>query len=231
VINEPVHEHDLIDLCGKDVMVEWFKAAREADPAPKLNINEYGILSGGGADTGTQDAYEGIIRYLLDNGAPLDGIGMQSHLGQTLTDPERILSVLDRFGKFGKEIRITEFDFDVPDDDELRYDYMKDTLIAVFSHPSVTGFYMWGFWDGAQWLKMGPLYALDWTLKSSGKAWREMLYKEWWTRAAGKTDGKGRYSTRGFLGDYDVEVSFGGKRQTVKTALDSSGRSLSVVLK
>src|SRR5690606_27279621 len=32
VLNEPFDNHDLMDILGKDEMVEWFRIARKADP-------------------------------------------------------------------------------------------------------------------------------------------------------------------------------------------------------
>jgi len=231
VMNESVHEKDLQNLCGREIMVEWFKKARAIAPNTRLYINEYAIFSGGGADLGAQNEYEQEIAWLLEKGAPIDGIGIQSHLGQSLTEPERILELMDRFAKFGKEISVTEFDLDTQGDEELGYEYMRDYLIAFYSHPSAVGLYMWGFWDGAQWMKMGPLYHTDWKLKGSGRAWKEMVEKEWRTVAAGMTSGSGWYSTRAFHGDYVVTVSFGGKKKTVKTSLPPDGKSILVTLK
>jgi GH35 family endo-1,4-beta-xylanase len=231
VMNESVHETDLQNACGRDIMVEWFKKAREVEPKTRLYINEYAIFSGGGADIGAQDAYEKEIAWLLEQGAPIDGIGIQSHLGQSLTDPERILELLDRFGRFGREISVTEFDLDTQGDEELGYEYMRDYLIALYSHASTAGMYMWGFWDGAQWMKMGPLFTTDWKLKGSGRAWKEMVEKEWRTVAAGMTAGTGRYSTRAFHGDYTVTASFAGKKQTVRTTLTLEGKSVLITLK
>jgi hypothetical protein len=42
VINEPFAHRDLMEILGDEVMVEWFKAAREADPEVKLLIEEGG---------------------------------------------------------------------------------------------------------------------------------------------------------------------------------------------
>ncbi|HYP90533.1 MAG TPA: endo-1,4-beta-xylanase, partial [Polyangiaceae bacterium] len=47
VLNEPFDNHDLMDILGEDVMVDWYRAARAADPSAKLFINDYAILSGG----------------------------------------------------------------------------------------------------------------------------------------------------------------------------------------
>jgi GH35 family endo-1,4-beta-xylanase len=47
VINEPYSNHDFMDILGKQVMDDWFKAAREADPEATFFINDYDSLWGG----------------------------------------------------------------------------------------------------------------------------------------------------------------------------------------
>ena len=70
VVNEPFDNHDLLDLLGERVMVDWFAAARATDPAPKLFINDYAILSGGGGTTPHRDHYEKTIEKLIAAGHP-----------------------------------------------------------------------------------------------------------------------------------------------------------------
>jgi hypothetical protein len=38
------------------------------------------------------------------------------------------------------------------------------------------------------------------------KVWRDLVYKQWWTRESLKTDPTGRCATRGFLGEYRISV-------------------------
>ena len=167
-LNEPFDNHDLLDILGKDVAVDWFKLAHQVDPGPKLFINDYAILSGGGGTTPHRDAYESIIKMLIDKGAPLDGIGMQGHFGNSLTGPEDMLAILDRYGKFNKAIWITEFDI-VMQDEELSGNFTRDFYTALFSHPSVGGIVMWGFWDADHWKNNSPVYRKDWSLKACGQ--------------------------------------------------------------
>ncbi len=94
VLNEPFTHHDLIDVLGRDAMVDWFKAARQASPEGKLYVNDFSILSGGGLDLGHQDHYSETIQFLIDNGAPVDGIGLQGHFGDDVTPPERVYQLL-----------------------------------------------------------------------------------------------------------------------------------------
>jgi GH35 family endo-1,4-beta-xylanase len=215
VVNEPFDNHDLIDILGEKSLIDWFKLARATDPTAKLFINDYAILSGGGGETAHRAHYEKTIKLLIDGKAPLDAIGMEGHFGNSLTAPEDMLAILDRFGKLGKPIWVTEYDNEVTDP-EVAAKFTRDFYTVMFSHPSVDGVVMWGFWDGAHWKNSAPLYRRDWTLKPSGEAFRELVQKTWRTDVAGKTDGDGRFGTRGFYGEYEVYVSFAGRQKTIK---------------
>lgn len=230
VVNEPFAEHDVLDLLGKDVMVDWFKWAHEADPAAKLYLNEYGIFSGGGMDKTHQDDFFTNLSMLKAKGAPIGGLGIQSHLGGTYTPPQKLLAILDRFGSLGLSIKITEMDMDQPDP-PLAYDYMRDYLIAIFSHPAVEGFLMWGFWDGAHWHQDAPLFTKDWTLKPTGKAYRDLVRGAWWTDGTGATDATGSYVFRGIQGDYQLKVKGKGGKAELSLALPPGGVDVPVTLK
>jgi GH35 family endo-1,4-beta-xylanase len=229
VVNEPFDNHDLIDILGDDILVDWFKAARAADPGAKLYINDYAILSGGGGDSPHRDFYEKTIRSLEDKEAPLDGIGLQGHFGAALTAPEEMLAILDRFAKLGKTIWITEYDLDIPDE-ELAGRFTRDFYTAMFSHPAVGGIVMWGFWDGAHWKHNAPLYRRDWSLKPAGEAFRELALRSWRTDEAGRTDAAGRFARRAFLGQYDVEATFAGKTRAAKVRLEATGATVTLVM-
>ena len=229
VLNEPFDNHDLMDMFGDDVMLEWFKGARAADPNAKLFINDYAILSGGGGDTPHRDHYEKTIRFLVDKGAPLDGIGMQGHFGAALTGPEDLLKLLDRFAKFGKQIWITEYDVDI-DDETMAAQFTRDFYTTLFSHPAVGGILMWGFWDGAHWRSNAPLYRKDWSLKPAGEAYRDLVLKAWRTNVQAKTDAAGAYKTRAFRGKYAITVSAAGKTKTVEVELGASSAPVVVKL-
>jgi endo-1,4-beta-xylanase len=229
VLNEPFDNHDLMDLLGEDVMVEWFKAARAADAQAKLFINDYAILSGGGGTTPHRDNYERVIKLLVEKGAPFEGIGVQGHFGGSLTGPEDLLKLLDRYAKLGKQIWVTEYDIDV-DDEALAANFTRDFYTTLFSHPAVGGILMWGFWDGAHWRKNAPLYRQDWSLKPAGEAYRELVLQAWRTNVTGKTDASGRFQTRAFFGSYEVKVTSGGKTQTLPVELTAESSPISLKL-
>ncbi len=228
VVNEPYTHNDLLEILGRDIMIEWFKLARQADPNAVLYLNEAGQPNSGPRSE-RYDVFYNDLKMLIDGGAPVGGIGMQGHFGQNLNSPEDLLSIYDRFAVFGLPIKITELDIDHPDP-QIQADYMRDFLTVTFSHPSVEGILMWGFWESQHWRPRAALWSKDWTLRPVGKAWLDLVRGEWWTNEQGVTDAQGRYATRGFLGDYEVTVTLGDRTATAQVTLDRDGEEVRIVL-
>jgi hypothetical protein len=229
VVNEPYGNQEITRILGDGAIGEWFRVARAALPKTRLYINE-GITPGGGG--ATEAYYYDVCRKLVAEGAPVDGIGLQSHIGGSPTDMPKVWASLQKFAglKPGMELSISEFDINFRGDKQLEHDYTRDFTILAFSHPAVKMFTMWGFHDPYHWLKYAPLFNPDGSLKPSGKAWMDLVHGAWKTKAQGRTGAKGEYATRGFLGDYEVTVSRSGKSQTVKTSVPKGGRALVVRL-
>ncbi|MDH7570860.1 MAG: endo-1,4-beta-xylanase [Armatimonadota bacterium] len=226
VINEPFSNKDLMAILGDDIMVEWFKLAHEADPNARLFLNDYPILGSGSAHF---DHFKKTIRFLLEKGAPLQGIGVQCHYGRGPAPPEALLKGLDELAAFGLPIEATEFDIDTPDE-ELQADYMRDHLIAFFSHPATIGVVMWGFWEGRHWKPAAALWRRDWSIKPCGQVWMDLVHKQWWTDVKGTTDTRGTYATRGFQGHYEVTVTHQGRTSRVTASLPREGAAVKVTL-
>jgi endo-1,4-beta-xylanase len=222
VLNEPVANKDVQAALGDAEMTAWFKQARQEDPNIKLYLNEYNLTEAGGYDLQHINAVYGIIQNILANGGPVDGIGLQSHFDTNLTPPDRVLQVLDKFAAFGKDLQVTEFDVS-PGDEQVQADYTRDYLTICFSHPAIKGFLMWGFWEGAHWRKAAAMIRQDWTTKPNYDVWNNLVYKQWWTDVTGTTAADGTFRTRGFLGDYAIEVTPSGKvMQTYSQAIASN---------
>lgn len=227
VVNEPFTNHDVLDILGYDVMADWFELARSIDPKPKLFINDFAILAGGGGTTAHRDHYEQMIQLLADKKAPFDGIGMQGHFGSSLTAPDDLMAILDRYGKFGKDIAVTEFDV-VIDDEELAGNYVRDFYTVLFSHPRVTTLVMWGFWDANHWKKNAVMYRDDMTLKPGGQAYKDLVLGKWRTNEKGATDKTGQFVTRGFKGKYEIVVKVGEQNRAVQAELGDGGSRIDV---
>lgn len=208
VVNEPVANRDVLNILGDAAMADWFRAAKEADPEPRLFINEYAILSSNGANLRKQNDYYRMIESLLALGAPVEGIGIQGHF-DSATPPERMLEILDRFARLGLPVVITEFDFATADE-ELQAQFTRDLMTAAFSHPAVTDFLMWGFWEGSHWKPQGAMIRRDWSEKPNYRVWRELVFERWHTDASGATGSDGAFAFRGFKGEYEITVETGG---------------------
>ena len=228
-MNEPVTNTDVQRVLGKNFLADVFKAAREADPQAKLFINDYSILSHGGADTEHQDGYYRVVRDLLDAKAPLHGIGMQGHFNEQLTAPTRIWEILNRFGALGLPIEVTEHDINVWDE-EVMSDYTRDFMTAVFAHPATTGIVTWGFWERRHWIPNAAPWTADWQLRSHGRTWYDLVYRKWWTSVNTETGRTGIAKVRGFLGDYEIEVRYGSKSKKVTARLPKGGTRVEIEL-
>ncbi len=231
VINEPTMHHEIIDILGKNEMVKWFKEARKALPETKLFLNDFTMFhqQENNRESLNGDYFYNTAKYLIDNGAPLDVIGEQAHIGGTPPGIPFILSRLDKFATLKRPIQISEFDI-YSNDDEFKARYMRDFMTALFSHPSAVGFVQWGFWEGSHWLPIGALWNKDWTIRENGKVYTELVSKTWCTHFEGKTSTNGVCKLRGFTGDYEIIVSNNGKITMQKCTLTNNGEKIVVIL-
>ena len=233
VLNEQVSEHGFTDLLNPEadfrqapVMAEWFRQADEATDGARLFINDFHVLVGQFDEH--RDHYHAIIEALQEQGAPLGGIGFQCHFYQrTLaTPPEELLRRLDRFAGFGLPLLVTEFDTfgkgwgeTTAAAEEAQADYLHDCLLASFSHPSVSGFVMWGYWDGQHWFDCAPLFRADWSPKPGLLRYRQLVFGDWWTDAEATTDTDGRAAFRAFKGEHDLTIRVGERKRTVRVVV------------
>ena len=210
-------------------LAPWFRAAQTADPGARLYINDYSILSSGGRDTAHQDHYFATIRELLRLGAPVQGIGLQSHFDENLTPPARMIEILDRFATLGLPLQGTEHDVNVFDE-RLHADFTRDYLTVMFSHPSVTGVLTWGFWEKRHWIPNAAYYRSDWSLRPAGQVWQDLVRKQWWTDTTLRTGPGAEAGVRGFLGEYEIVVRSGDVEKTVTARLGADGTKVVVAL-
>lgn len=220
--NEMIHDNYYADRLGPGITLDMAKWVKEEDPDAKLFVNDYDILTGARLDD-----YVAHIRSLIAMGVPIAGIGVQGHLHAETFDRVALKHALDVLAQFKLPIRITEFNMPgqrsrflkdislqmTPEEEEAKARDIVDYYRICFAHPAVTGILMWGFWEGENWIPASSLYRLDWTPTPAAKAYRDLVYKEWWTNWTGKADENGRCQIPAFFGTHKVTVA--GKSTTI----------------
>jgi GH35 family endo-1,4-beta-xylanase len=229
---EPEWRNDWVNTVGGlDKVADWYKAARRSDPSAKLIINDSGLLTGGGKDKDRLKVSLDFYHRLAQYNTPIDIITEEAHFLSDLTDPARVVEILNQiYADQKKEFWITEFDVNTPDLN-LQGDYLRDFLTATFSHPSVGAFMLWGFWEPNHWQPQAAMVHKDGTFKPTAKQWADLIYKKWWTDEKGKTDVHGKFQTRGFLGDYLITASHDGQTAQAAASLAKGGGAVRIVLK
>jgi endo-1,4-beta-xylanase len=236
VDNETLHGDFFKARLGEAIWPWMFQRAHELDPDVKLFVNEFNVLSVDQDFNEVQtDEYVTHTRWLIDQGTPIDGVGIQGHIWaeDVLSHPEVLKERLDKVATLNLPIWISEFD--VADDDaQSCADKLELVYRTAYSHPAVEGIVMWVVWAGNSW--RGPNAGIarrDWTLNEAGKRY-EALMSEWSTETSGTSNAEGVFAFRGFHGDYEitatpregkavsqsVQVAPGPQAQTVTIRLD-----------
>lgn len=211
--NEMIHGNYYAERLGAGITKDMAAWVRAEDPAAVLYLNDYDITTGRRLDD-----YVAHIRGLLAEGVPIGGIGVQGHLHAETFDREALRRSLDTLAQFNLPIRVTEFNVPgqrsrfhadparvmTPEEEAITARELTDFYRICFAHPAVTGILMWGFWEGSNWIPASSLYRRDWTPTPAGLAYRELVFKEWWSRWEGEVDEAGQFAAPCFFGEYRV---------------------------
>ena len=226
VVNEPLHETDYFKHLPRDqALARWFALAARSNPGAQLTINEYKMLNSSLSPHFIAD-YVKLIRTLREKGVRIDLVGAQGHVGKTPRAPVMVLSDLDLLADGGRNtIQVTEYDFNTQDE-ALQADYNRDFLIALYSHPAVSGFIQWGSWEGAQWKPDAAMIRRDWSAKPSLQVWKDLVLDQRRTRIDGASTRAGELQARGHLGRYAVRVSHGCKQAKATVDLRKGGSTV-----
>jgi len=233
--NEMMHDDYYARRLGPDItrqMADWVLAE---DPRAVLFLNDYDVLTGNRlAD------YVKHVKRMQEMGVALGGLGAQGHLHAETFDAQALQASLDTLARFQLPLRITEFNMPgqrsayirkgrsqlSPEQERAKAEALVRYYRICFAHPAVQGILMWGFWEGANWIPASSLYRRDWTPTPAAEAYRDLVYKQWWTRWEGKTDDDGTAVARVFQGQH--RVTGAGKSQVVK--IPAGTKSLRVSL-
>ncbi|MCX6335458.1 MAG: endo-1,4-beta-xylanase [Bacteroidia bacterium] len=216
--NEMIHGNYYEGRLGPEItklMAQW---ANNGDPSAKLYVNDYDVLITGSPLGIGLPEYMAHIRKLLKQGIPIAGIGAQGHSHLETFDRQILRNALDSLAVFKLPIRITEFNMPgmrsvykqlqlTPEQEEAKAKEIVDYYRICFAHPAVEGILMWGFWEGANWIPASSMYKRDWSPTPAAEAYKNLIFKEWWTKESGVADRKGLFSVPAFFGKYKVTVN------------------------
>jgi len=214
--NEMLHGNYYEQRLGTNITRDMAAWMRQEDPQAVLYLNDYDILTGRRVND-----YAAQIWNFLAQGVPIGGIGVQGHLHGDSFDPAALQSALDRLAEFKLPIRVTEFNFPgqrskyygkrgvrlSDEEEQAKAKALADYYRICFAHPAVEGIMMWGFWEGANWIPVSSLYRRDWSPTPAATAYRDLVFKEWWTNWRGRADAQGRCEVRAFFGKHRLTVA------------------------
>ena len=93
-------------LIGPEYLALAFKWAHEADPDAELYYNDYNL----DADDAKRAKAVELVKYLREQGARIDGIGLQGHYNLTTPSAAKIDETIRIFVALGLKVMITELD-------------------------------------------------------------------------------------------------------------------------
>jgi endo-1,4-beta-xylanase len=139
-------------MLGDGYIADAFRAARAADPAAKLYINDFNV-EGMNAKS---NALFNLVSTLRQQGVPIDGVGLQGHFILNSL-PSGIQQNIQRFANLGVDVSLTEVDIrmQLPADatklsqQASNYSSVLNACLAV---PRCVSFTTWGFTDAHSWV-------------------------------------------------------------------------------
>ena len=167
-------------------------------------------------------------------------------------NPENLYQHMDLYSNFGKPLQITEVTVPayswVPEDEEIQAEIIEKIYSIWFSHPNVEQIIYWNLVDGYAHFSnpdpekikasqgnmslgenkyYGGLLRFDLSPKPAYYKIKELIQQRWHTEAALVTNRDGVCGFRGFYGQYEIEISAGGK--TVTRLINLSSKSDTIV--
>jgi len=185
--------------------------ARRANPDSLLLYNDWNV----------GDDFEKLLDDLLSAGAPVDAIGIQSHMHRGEWPLEQVWEVCETYARFGKPLHFTELTVlsgehgwqrarpwpTTPEGEAQQAEYVGKIYTVLFSHPAIEAITWWDFMDGNWQGAPAGLVHADLTPKPVYEHLMQLIKGRWWTSVDVKTDAAGEVRFRGFSGRYRIGVT------------------------
>lgn len=169
VVNEAVDVKDMradglrrspwLNLIGPEYLVIAFKTAAKADPDAILTYNEYGLAQDSSQNEAKRRAVVALLRWLKRNEAPVQALGIQSHLkgNSPFTGLRHFLGEVRELGLrvFVTELDVNDepFPADIARRDRMVAGVYRDYLHTMLEERHVEAVLTWGLSDRDSWLR------------------------------------------------------------------------------
>jgi len=148
----PTHSSSLVRAAlggggttGVDWIITAFKMARARWPKATLINNDYNTI-----EYATENAWMlALVKTLLENHTPIDGIGCEAHDAYKLPTP-KVKAYMDSLAATGLPLYITQYDI-AQSNDSLQLKVMVEQFPMFWNHPRVAGITYWGYVSGQTW--------------------------------------------------------------------------------
>jgi GH35 family endo-1,4-beta-xylanase len=227
VVNEATVSHRFSNAVGRwiaregalECVARALTWAREANPDATLLYNDFNL----------GPEFEALVAGLLDRGAPLDAIGIQSHMHKGTWPLERAWRVCESTARFGLPLHFTELTvlsgrLKAADDDDWHHrhtewpstregeraqaEYATALYSLLYSHPAVEAITWWDLADHRGWQGApAGLLRADMTPKPLYERLYERIHGEWRTDVQATADRDGQLRARCTFGHYRVEAT------------------------
>ncbi|MFK0384201.1 polysaccharide biosynthesis UDP-hexose transferase UppI [Agrobacterium sp. NPDC090273] len=146
---------------GSDAIAKAFKIAHDVDPKAQLVLNEYDVEFAVEKSPAKRAAFRNLILELLDQGAPINAVGLQGHLrgGWPIAKDELAAFVTEMRGH-GLDVLVTELDVmdqTLPspeaERDMLINSQLRDFLEAASAGGPLSSITTWGISDQYTWIR------------------------------------------------------------------------------
>ena len=136
--------------------------AHEANPSATLLYNDFNV----------SDEFEALVETLYEHTAPVNVIGIQSHMHKGRWPLERVWQICETYGRFGWPLHWTEMTVlsgrlkaqddnewhkehtdwkSTPEGEQVQAEYVSQVYTLLYSHPAVEAITWWDFSDYATW--------------------------------------------------------------------------------
>lgn len=217
VVNECIDQANR-GIMPDDYVYKTFSWAAKFFPKQvQFNTNECDV------HWGPTKRYVEIARDLIDRGAKVSNVGVQSHIFQATEskdiaagidkyiNPARLFETLDCLSAAERPIHISEVTVCAPDStlwgEQVQAIITRNLYRLYFSHPQTMGVTWWNMVDGGAYVgepSFSGLYHKDMSPKLSYLVLDDLINHEWHTSMDTVADSSGKVSFRGFKGDYRI---------------------------